>query len=559
MARNRRRAATLLVLIRFGVPTIAPGFEGFRVAFLGGFLSVLMILLWWLFLSRAPRTDRWSAVLTMVVALTVTWNLNHPSMGLMWCLGYGVPVLCLTLVARAVASRNLADRPRRLTMLASLVLASGVWTLVRMAGVSGDHDFDFDSRFSDTPEEKLLDDSRYIGAGNPSSSTSAVTLTTSWPGFRGPGRDGVVRGIQIETDWTTTPPVELWRRPVAPGWSSFAVVGGLLYTQEQRGEYEVVACYDATTGAPIWRHADPTRFYESMGGPGPRATPTVHDGEVYTFGATGILNALDARDGALRWSRDVVSDTGTEVPVWGFSSSPLIATDLLIIAAAGQLVAYDLNTGTRRWSGPDGGPSYSSPHRETIQGVPQILLLSDVGCTSVAPKDGSVLWQHAWPGTSMVQPARIADGDFLISAGEGMGTQRIQARNRSGRWNVETRWTSNRLKPNFNDFVIHHGHAYGFDGRMLASMELENGQRRWKCGRYGHGQHLLLADQDLLLVVSEKGDLALVRATPEAFTELARFPAIEGKTWNHLALAGTLLWVRNGQEMAAFRLPERDI
>ncbi len=291
-----------------------------------------------------------------------------------------------------------------------------------------------------------------------------------------------------------------------------------------------------------------------MGGAGPRATPALSGDRLYTLGATGILNALDAGDGTVVWSRNVAADTESRVPIWGFSSSPLVTGDLVVVAAGGTLAGYDLATGDPRWLGPDGGPSYSSPHLMTIRGVAQILLLSDAGATSVAPADGTLLWQHPWPGQSLVQPALTTDGDVLISAGEGKGIRRIAVARGAGGWTVSERWESTRLKPNFNDFAVHDGHAFGFDGSILACIDLEDGEREWKGGRYGHGQLVLLADQDLLLVLSEKGELALVAATPERFTEVARRPAIEGKTWNHPVLAGDLLLVRNGQEMAAFRL-----
>jgi len=192
----------------------------------------------------------------------------------------------------------------------------------------------------------------------------------------------------------------------------------------------------------------------------------------------------------------------------------------------------------------------------TIGGVAQILLLSGTGAISVAPADGTLLWEHRWPsgGAAIVQPALTADGDILFSASGTSGTRRISVAHGPGGWAVEERWTSNGLKPYFNDFVVHKGHAYGFDGSILSCIELQDGKRKWKGGRYGNGQLVLLPDQDLLLVLSEEGELALVRATTDQFTELARFPAIEGKTWNHPVLVGNLLLVRNGQEMAAFRL-----
>jgi outer membrane protein assembly factor BamB len=275
---------------------------------------------------------------------------------------------------------------------------------------------------------------------------------------------------------------------------------------------------------------------------------------VYTFGATGILNVLNAADGSVLWSRNAASDTGMEVPHWGFASSPLVIDDLVIVATAGQLIAYDLATGAKRWTGPARGVSYSSPHLATIDGVAQVLLLSEPGVTSVALADGKLLWEYAWPGYPIVQPALTADGDILISVSDSSGTRRLGVAHGPAGWTVQERWTSNGLKAYFNDFVVHNGHAFGFDGSILACIDLKDGKRVWKGGRYGNGQLLLLADQDLLLVSSEEGELALVGATPDQFRELARVPAIEGKTWNHPVLAGDVVLVRNGKEMAAFRL-----
>jgi outer membrane protein assembly factor BamB len=398
-----------------------------------------------------------------------------------------------------------------------------------------------------------LDEGRAIRTEEPDDATIA------WPGFRGQSRDSIVRGVRIDTDWGTSPPVAMWRRAIGPGWSSFAVGGDRFYTQEQRGEEEIVACYRLSSGEPIWTHRDRVRFWESNGGAGPRATPALDRGRVFSFGATGILNALDAASGARIWSRDVAADSQITVPDWGFSSSPLLTGDLVIVAAAGKLLAYDRTTGASRWSGSDGGPGYSSPQLLTIGGVPQVVLLTGRGAASFAPSDGARLWELTIPASAMaatiVQPALTADGDLLVPDGEVSRLRRFAAAQGPDGWRVEERWSSNGLKPFFNDFVVHKGHAYGFDNTILSAVDVTDGRRKWKGGRYGNGQLLLLADQDLLLVITEEGELTIVSATPDGFTEIApRVSAIAGKTWNHPVLAGDVLLVRNGEEMAAFRL-----
>ena len=578
-------AVVLLCLVRFGVPIFMP--EDFAFAILGGLLCALAIVVWWAFFSRAPTLERWGAVVLMIVALLATSRIIHVSiatgmMGMMFPI-YAIPFVSLALGVWAVASRRLSDRPRRATMVATILLACGVFALLRTNGVSGAGS-DLAWRWSKTPEQRLLaqtveepaapappaapDAAPAASPAAPAAlpaapaklpaAPAAAETGAGWPGFRGPHRDAIVPGVRIATNWSASPPVQLWRRPIGPGWSSIAVRGDLLYTQEQRGDDEIVACYNATTGKPVWKHRDAARFWESNAGAGPRATPTLSNGRVYTFGATGILNALDARNGAVVWSRNAASDTGMKVPGWGFASSPLVVDDAVIVAAAGKLAAYDLSTGKPRWFGPNGGDGYSSPQMFTIDGVAQILLMSAHGAASVAPADGTLLWEYPWPSnTRIVQPALASDGGVLMSFGEalgGSGMRRVAVAHGPGGWTAAERWTSNGLKPNFNDFVVHHGHAFGFDGTILACIDLTDGKRKWKGGRYGSGQLVLLPDQDVLLVLSEEGELALVAAAPDQFTELARFPAIEGKTWNHPALAGDVLLVRNGQEMAAFRL-----
>jgi outer membrane protein assembly factor BamB len=587
----------LQFLVRFGLPLVGTEFTPYGV--LAGLAGGLAIVVWWLFFSRAPWLDRLGAVAVMILAMFTTSRFVHESiatgsMGMLLPV-LATPILSLALVAWAAATRGLADRPRRAAMVATMLLACGSLVFIRTGGFTASFDNDLHWRWTKTPEERLLAQAGDEPiAPTPATAPSAAPAPTpapapaevpeerlpakagdepaalpltppaakeivEWPGFRGRDRDGVIRGVRIETDWSASPPVELWRRLIGPGWSSFAVHGDLVYTQEQRGDDEVVSCYNLTTGEPVWRHRDAVRFWESNGGAGPRGTPTVSNGRVYTLGATGILNVLDAANGTVVWSRNAGADTGASVPGWGFSSSPLVVNDIVIVAAGSRLVAYDITSGEPRWMENAKGASYTSPHLATIGGVQQVLLLTGAGLTSVAPADGTVLWEHAWPGAPIVQPALTADGDILITTHNGisgMGTRRLAVAQGSEGWVVEERWTSNGLKPYFNDFVVNDGHAFGFDGSILASIDLKDGQRKWKGGRYGNGQLVLLADQDLLLVLSEHGELALVKATPDQFTEVARLPApvIEGKTWNHPVLVGDVLLVRNGEEMAAFRL-----
>ena len=590
-------AAVLLVLLRFVVPIVVP--DAAIVGFMGSVVLAAAIVVWWVFFSRAPWPERLGAVVMMLVAFFATRPFIDKSiaggmMGMMFPIYAIPPSLGLGLVGWAVATRHLSDGVRRVSMAAAILLACGVWTLVRTDGIKGTG-AQLHWRWTKTPEERLLaqandepsavaargpapaatETPRPPAAARPDAAPAVATAPSAadapepaapvravrraeWPGFRGPDRDDVIRGVRIATDWSQTPPVQLWRRPVGPGWSSFAVSGNLIYTQEQRGDEEAVSCYRLNTGEPVWRHRDAARFWESNGGAGPRGTPTLSNGRVYAFGATGILNVLDAATGTVVWSRNVASAVRAQVPTWGFSSSPLVVDDVVIVAASGKLAAYDAATGNLRWSAPERGFSYSSPHLVKIDGVEQVVFMSGFGTISIAPATGKVLWEHAWEGGAIVQPAVTADGDLLvntISMNGGVGIRRLAVAQKTGGWKVEERWTSSGLKPYFNDFVVHKGHAFGFDGNMLSCIDLQDGQRKWKGGRYGNGQLLLLADEDLLLVLSEDGDLALVKATPDQFTEVARFPAaLDGKTWNHPVLVRDALLVRNDHEMAAFRL-----
>jgi outer membrane protein assembly factor BamB len=612
--------ALLVVVVRYLAPIFSP--DALRYGIFVALGGTLAILIWWLFASRAAWWERLGFLALAIAGMAVTLrfldvSVARGNMGFQYYL-HAVPVVSLAFVVGAVAGRGLSNGLRRATMAGVILIACGAWTLLRSQGVTGDGMAQFTWRWTQTPEERLLaardDDPGALDVAAPmpapaapaaveavptevptpavaadvapmrelaaeatadarsdavsetaleraleAGGENAVAATQpSWPGLRGQDRDGVVRGLAIASDWSATPPVELWRRQIGPGVSSFAVRGDLLYTQEQRGDDELVAAYSVETGEPVWRHRDAARFWDAHVGAGPRATPAVAGSNVYTLGATGILNALDAETGALVWSRDAAADTGATLLAWGFVSSPLVVGDLLVVQA-GSLIAYDLATGEPRWQGPEKRGSYSSPHLLEIDGVMQILIVGHSATLSVSPTDGTVLWEHPWHGVGIVQPARIGDGDILISlidAGAApIGTRRVAVSNGGpAGWSTEERWTSNQLKTSFSDVVVDGAYAYGVDGRLLACVDLETGERRWKGGRYGEAQLLHLPDSGLLLVLTERGEIALVRASPDRFEELARIVALEGKTWNQPALVRDVLLVRNGEEMAAFRL-----
>lgn len=554
--------AGLLILLRYVAVVVAPGTALF-LAPVAGLVLGLLIVVWWLLASRAPAVERWIALGAIVVGAAVTPFLLHPSVaesagGLLFPI-YALPILGLVLVAWALVSRGWSAGRRKLSLIAAIVAVCLSFTLLQSPGMLGTGQAEFAWRWSTAAEDRLA------AGGTPRDASAAEAVgEVRWPGFRGWGRDSTLRGTNVATDWESAPPVELWRRPVGPGWSSFAVAGDLIFTLEQRGELEVVSAYRVSSGDPVWEHADEARFWEAMGGVGPRATPTVYGGRVFALGATGRLNALDAATGDLLWSRDLTSDTGASVPVWGFSGSPLVhagedLAERLIVTASGATAAYDLATGEPIWTGAGttDGEAYVSPQRMTVGGIEQLVHLSPDGAAGIALQNGTVIWQYERSGAPIVQPAATADGGLLIGATDAMGGSgviKLSIGHGPTGWTVAEAWESNRLKPYFNDYVVHEGYAYGFDGSILAAIELDTGRRAWKGGRYGHGQLLLLADQDLLLVLSEEGELVLVSATPEGHEEIATAPALDGKTWNHPVLIDDVLLVRNAEEMAAFRL-----
>lgn len=431
--------------------------------------------------------------------------------------------------------------------------------LFRFDGFTGGFKPHFSFRFSDSNEERAI---KFFADSKTTTAGAGGVLTVSeadWPKFGGRLGDQVAHGESIRIDWDANPPRALWRQPVGAGWSSFAIIGELAFTQEQRGEFECVVCYDALTGEQKWIHRDRERFEESAGGPGPRATPTVHDSKLYTLGATGVLNCLNPLNGEVFWSTNIVKDCGGALIEWAAAGSPVIHDDLVLVNPATSstfLAAYNRLTGERRWLAKKAQAGYATPIVAKIGGKNQVIMYRASGVGGYSPEDGSELWFFEWINNTKInvaQPMVLPDESIFISTGYGGGSARLELSREGGTWSAKSLWERpNRFKLKFNGGIIRGNHVYGLDESVLACFDLEKGERTWKRGRYGYGQMLMVEDR--LLILTEQGEVALVEVNPQAMNELVRFQAIEGKTWNHPVLNRGLLFVRNDTEAACFDL-----
>ncbi len=382
-----------------------------------------------------------------------------------------------------------------------------------------------------------------------------------FPQYLGATRNGVLTGGPVlARDWVKEPPQVLWRQPIGIGWSGFAIVGNRAVTMEQRGDEETVTCLDVRTGRQLWAHADPVRFESSFGGNGPRATPTIVEGRVFTLGGTGVLNCLALETGEKIWQRDLYRDAEGGRPEWGYAGSPLVHEGKVIVSAGKShersLWAYRTSDGEVAWRNGSQPSSYSSPMLTTLAGVPQILIFNMIAITAHDPATGAVLWEYPWGirQPHVAQPVPVSPDQVVFSSGYGVGSEllRIQ-RDAAGALAATRVWKSVNFRVKMASFFERDGLLYGLDDGILACVDWHDGSRRWKDGRYGHGQILLAGD--LLLVTAENGEIVLLEPTPDAPNELTRHRVFAGKTWNPPALSGDLLLMRTDQEAACLRLP----
>ena len=393
--------------------------------------------------------------------------------------------------------------------------------------------------------------------------SGAAPLTDSatyWTSFRGPERDGHYRQQPVRTDWPSGGLKPLWKQPIGAGYASFVIAAGRAFTIEQRGPQEVASAYDLLTGRELWTNSWPALFSEMMGGDGPRATPTWHDGRVYVLGGKGEFRAIDAAKGTTIWRTNILEDAAATNIQWGMSAAPLIVDNAVVVLPGGandqSVVAYDLTTGKRAWSALDDRASYSSPMLVTLDGVRQILTFTASRLVGLSADRGELLWEFPWKtqyDVNASQPLIAGPTRVFLSTGYGTGAAMIEVTRGSDQpFTAREVWRTNRMKNQFTSSVLHDGYIYGLDESILACLNASDGNLMWKGGRYGYGQVMLASGH--LVVLTEQGELALVRPHPGGHQELTRFPVLDGKTWNHPAMSDGYLLIRNINEMAAFDL-----
>ena len=394
-------------------------------------------------------------------------------------------------------------------------------------------------------------------------SNTVVATGAYWTDFRGPNRDGHYTERPILTNWPAGGLRKLWSQPVGGGYASFVIADGRAFSIEQRREREAVTAYELSTGRELWAHSYPAAFSESMGGEGPRATPTYHDGRVYSIGAQGEFCCLDAATGKLLWRKSVLEEARASCLYFGMSASPLIVDDTVVVLSGEPppggtnqtVIAYDKVSGQRRWASLGDKQAYTSPMLVTLAGRRQLLVVAATRIVGLKPKDGALLWEIPWRvqyDNAIAQPVLVGTNQFVMSAGYGGGAMLVEISNDGASFSARQVWKNQNLKNKFNSSVFWNGFVYGLDEGILTCIEAGTGRRRWKEGRYGYGQLLLASGH--LVVLSGEGELILVRANPERLEEVARFQAIQGKAWNHPAISGGLLLVRNAVEMVCFEV-----
>jgi outer membrane protein assembly factor BamB len=498
------------------------------------------------------------------IALLLIWRADLTRS---WAIIYTGQTILLSLVlflAWLLLLSGLRRRTRLISFVAIVAPLALLVALLKIDHVSGDLIPALRWRFSPKPYQRLA---VHVAAETSNAGDGGIELSSvaerNWPQFLGPRRDGMLPDVRLNSDWQSHPPKLLWRQPIGAGWSSFAVVGQYCLTQEQRGPQELVTCYELQSGKLVWAHVSESLFESKIAGDGPRGTPTIDQGQVFAMGANALLTAVDGRTGKPLWpSRDVLKDSSPTVQPWGPACSPLVVDDLVIVTGGAEigpsLVAYDRQSGQLVWKADDqhkSNETYDSPMLADLCGQRQVLIFNDDVISGFDPATGKRLWHSPWYGeeSKATQPLVLPGDRLLLASGYGVGAALLQlSRGNDGQIVATEVWQNRKLKPKFSNLVHREDYVYGLDEGILTCLEIDSGQQQWKKGRYGHGQILLVGDK--ILIQAEQGEIVLVEASPKGHRELSRFPALEGKTWNHPVLVPPYLLVRNDQQAACYEL-----
>ncbi len=392
---------------------------------------------------------------------------------------------------------------------------------------------------------------------------------SDWPQWRGPDKDGISRETGLLKEWPDGGPQVLWRVPLGEGFSGISVIGGRVYTMFSEGDDEFVVCLNAANGEEIWRFRSDANYIESMGGNGPRATPTI-DGELlFTVTAQGKLYALNTENGEKVWSHDLQGEFGSKIPRWGTCTSPLVEGDLLLVEVGGtdgkSIVAFDKTSGDVVWSSLTDVLGYSSPIAVTIDGIRQLIVFTGTRLVSVSPDNGQLYWTYPWQteyDVNAATPVYIPPDKIFISSGYGKGAAVVQVRLKASpesgaeenegeknrvEINVEEIWKNEEMKNHFATSVLHGDYVYGFDNAILKCIDANTGMEKWKTRGFGKGT-LMLADAHLI-ILSDRGKLGLAEATPSGYNEVASEEILSGLCWTVPTLANGNLYARNEKEM----------
>ena len=370
--------------------------------------------------------------------------------------------------------------------------------------------------------------------------------------------------VQI-APWPADGPPIRWRRLVGEGFAGVSVVGSSLILFHRVDNREVVEALDTATGESRWSTAYTTTYRDDFGfDEGPRATPTVIDGRIFTFGAQGVLQALDLSDGSRLWSVDTHAEFDVRKGFFGAACSPLVHGGMVMVSVGGDgagIVAFDVDTGNVVWTATDHQASYSAPTMVTMNGQPAALFFTRAGLVALEPADGTVIAEFPWrsrQGSSVNAATPLAIGQrVFISAAYGTGAALLDVRGSS----FVPVWTSDDILTNhYATSVYSDGYLYGYHGRQeyspaFRAVDVETGRIAWNEDRFGGGTVILAGDD--LLILRERGELILAEATPTSFRPLARAQILGGVVRAYPALADGTLYARNQRELVAIELSRR--